>query len=52
MSSAQVRSIKIALYATALAYSVAFVSSYKIDKNNILNSTFEAMHKSIEGLNI
>ena len=36
----------------ALAYSVAFVSSYKIDKNNILNSTFEAMHKSIEGLNI
>ena len=36
----------------ALAYSVAFVSSYKIDKNNILNSTFNAMHKSIEGLNI
>ena len=36
----------------ALAYSVAFVSSYLIDKNNILNSTFEAMHKSIEGLNI
>jgi ribonuclease HII len=36
----------------ALAYSVAFVSSYQIDKNNILNSTFEAMHKSIEGLNI
>ena len=36
----------------ALAYSVAFVSSYEIDKNNILNSTFEAMHKSIEGLNI
>ena len=36
----------------ALAYSVAFVSSYEIDKNNILNSTFIAMHKSIEGLNI
>ena len=36
----------------ALAYSVAFVSSYQIDKNNILNSTFMAMHKSIEGLNI
>jgi ribonuclease HII len=36
----------------ALAYSVAFVSSYQIDKNNILNSTFEAMYKSIEGLNI
>ena len=36
----------------ALAYSVAFVSSSHIDKNNILNSTFEAMHKSIEGLNI
>jgi len=36
----------------ALAYSVAFVSSYQIDKNNILNSTFMAMHKSIKGLNI
>jgi len=36
----------------ALAYSVAFVNSYEIDKNNILNSTFIAMHKSIEGLNI
>ena len=36
----------------ALAYSVAFVSSYQIDKNNILNSTFKAMHQSIEGLNI
>ena len=36
----------------ALAYSVAFVSPYEIDKNNILNSTFNAMHKSIEGLNI
>ena len=36
----------------ALAYSVAFVSSYQIDKNNILSSTFKAMHKSIEGLNI
>ena len=36
----------------ALTYSVAFVSSYQIDKNNILNSTFEAMHKSIKGLNI
>ena len=36
----------------ALAYSVAFVSSYQIDKNNILNSTFKAMHKSIEGLDI
>ena len=36
----------------ALAYSVAFVSSYQIDKNNILNSTFMAMHKSIQGLNI
>jgi len=36
----------------ALAYSVAFVSPYEIDKNNILNSTFKAMHKSIEDLNI
>ena len=36
----------------ALAYSVAFISSYQIDKHNILNSTFNAMHKSIDGLNI
>ena len=36
----------------ALAYSVAFVSSYQIDKNNILNSTFKAMHMSLKGLDI
>ena len=36
----------------ALAYSVAFVSSLHIDKNNILNSTFKAMHMSLEGLDI
>ena len=36
----------------ALAYSVAFVNSSYIDKNNILNSTFKAMHMSLEGLNI
>ena len=36
----------------ALAYSVAFVNSSHIDKNNILNSTFKAMHMSLEGLNI
>ena len=36
----------------ALAYSIAFVSALHIDKNNILNSTFKAMHKSIEGLDI
>ena len=36
----------------ALAYSVAFVNSSHIDKNNILNSTFKAMHMSLEGLDI
>ena len=36
----------------ALAYSVAFVSSLHIDKNNILNSTFKAMHMSLKGLDI
>ena len=36
----------------ALVYSVAFVSSSQIDKNNILNSTFKAMHMSLEGLDI
>ena len=36
----------------ALAYSVAFVNSLHIDKNNILNSTFEAMHISLKGLDI
>ena len=34
----------------ALAYSVAFVNSSYIDNHNILNSTFKAMHKSIENL--
>lgn len=36
----------------ALAYSVAFVNSSHIDKNNILNSTFKAMHMSLESLDI
>ena len=36
----------------ALAYSVAFVNSSYIDKNNILNSTFKAMHISLGGLDI
>ena len=36
----------------ALAYSVAFVNSSHIDKKNILNSTFKAMHMSLEGLDI
>ena len=36
----------------ALAYSVAFVNSSDIDKNNILNSTFKAMHMSLKGLDI
>jgi len=36
----------------ALAYSVAFVNSYHIDNNNILNSTFKAMHQSIDNLSI
>ena len=36
----------------ALAYSVAFVNSSHIDKNNILHSTFKAMHMSLKGLNI
>ena len=36
----------------AVAYSVAFVDSSQIDKNNILNSTFKAMHMSLKGLDI
>jgi len=36
----------------ALSYSVAFVNSSHIDKNNILNSTFKAMHMSLKGLDI
>ena len=36
----------------ALAYSIALVSSSHIDKNNILNSTFKAMHLSLDGLDI
>ena len=45
-------SIKKYIEKNALSYSVAFVNSSHIDKNNILNSTFKAMHKSIEGLDI
>ena len=37
---------------TAIAYSVSFVDSKTIDKINILNSTFKAMHNSIENLKI
>ena len=33
-----------------LAYSVAFVSPKEIDKKNILNSTYMAMHKAIDNL--
>jgi ribonuclease HII len=36
----------------ALAYSIAFVHSSYIDKHNILNSTFKAMHKALESLSI
>ena len=32
---------------TAIAYSVSFVDSKTIDKINILNSTYKAMHNSI-----
>ncbi|HLW38965.1 MAG TPA: ribonuclease HII [Brumimicrobium sp.] len=35
----------------ALAYSVAFIDQNRIDEINILNASFEAMHKAIEGLN-
>lgn len=37
---------------TAIAYSVSFVDSKTIDKINILNSTYKAMHNSIGSLKI
>ena len=37
---------------TAIAYSVSFIDCKTIDKINILNSTFKAMHNSIENLKI
>lgn len=37
---------------SAIAYSVSFIDSKTIDKINILNSTFMAMHNSIKSLKI
>ena len=34
----------------ALAYSVAFIDQVRIDEINILNASFEAMHKAVDGL--
>ncbi|HLV42679.1 MAG TPA: ribonuclease HII [Brumimicrobium sp.] len=34
----------------ALAYTVAFVNQERIDEINILNASFEAMHKAVDGL--
>lgn len=36
----------------ALAYAVAFVNPIRIDEINILNASFEAMHKAIKALNV
>ena len=36
----------------ALDYSIAYNDEKKIDKINILNATFDSMHKSLDGLNI
>ena len=44
--------LKKVIQENSLAYSVAFVSPKEIDKKNILNSTFVAMHKAIENLSI
>ena len=44
--------LKKVIQENSLAYSVAFVSPKEIDKKNILNSTFTAMHKAIENLSI
>ena len=44
--------LKRVIQENSLAYSVAFVSPKEIDKKNILNSTFIAMHKAIENLSI
>lgn len=35
----------------ALSYSVAFIDQVRIDEINILNASFEAMHKAVDGLN-
>jgi len=36
----------------ALAYGIGVVSPKEIDEINILNATFDSMHKSLDGLNI
>lgn len=34
----------------ALSYTIAFVDQLRIDEINILNASFEAMHKAVDGL--
>ena len=38
--------------ATALDYSVAYITAEEIDKINILNASIKAMHEALDGLNI
>ncbi len=40
------------IHANATAYAVGIVSNEEIDEINILNASFLAMHRAIEGLNI
>jgi ribonuclease HII len=36
----------------ALSYAIAFVDQVRIDEINILNASFEAMHKAVDGLKL
>lgn len=40
------------IHANATAYAIGIVSNKEIDEINILNASFLAMHRAIEGLNI
>ena len=42
--------LRIVIEEQALAWNVAFVSPKEIDEINILNASFEAMHRAIKGL--
>ncbi len=52
MSENQRNSLRVIIEREALSWAVAFVDNEQIDKINILNATFLAMHKAIDNLSI
>lgn len=51
LSHKQRNSLRIIIEKEAIAYSVSFVDHQEIDKINILNASFTAMHRAVDSLN-